>query len=154
MRRLLHKLSSELWASYAQARAWHDQEGTWPHPEEVARCAHREGADPWPLLVLTRGELPELDDQRRPSGELAPVADATRYCRPLVLAPTADTLTALRLLDSLYCEVVDPWGRRVARRWLEGAAADWERAPLPDVQLAPVRIQAPPLMELADASPR
>jgi len=142
---VIEALPAELWFAYARARRLRTASGEWPEPVAVHRCAAVADADPWALLVLTRGELPELDPSRRLTGGLAAVDDLSRYARPLVLAPTPDALLALRLAETLYCEVVDPWGRRVDRRWLERAASDWSEPLVPGSQLAPEAIAMPPL---------
>jgi hypothetical protein len=150
MRHLIESLPPALWRAYAAARDERDRTGAWPSVARVRALAQQHGACPWALLALTRGELPELDRERRLTGELVRIDDPTAWTRPTVLAPTPDCLRALYLAAAdLYCRVVDPWGRDVPLQDLDRAARDWADtvAGDPRTSLAPVRI-APPALPL------
>lgn len=140
MLHLMEALPPEFWAAYARARYERACTGRWPGLGRLRELALEEEADGWALVVLTLGVLPELAEvlppgalrrKRQLTGELAGVRadNCPVYGRALVLAPHPDALLALQLLGHhLYCDVVDPWGRRVPPRELHRAAADWAEA--------------------------
>lgn len=127
MRHLIEKLSPDTLTAYTRLRAVHDKIGTWPPAERVCQVADDCGGDRWAVLALTRGELPELDDRKQQTGKLVSYRrDPQYYTRRRVLAPTPETMVVLELyaLD-LYCDVHDPWLRKVDIRDLSRWAGQW-----------------------------
>ena len=72
MREAWEQISPATWHCYAHARSARSAGGGWPSAEALIEVARGEGADPWALLVLTRGELPGLtpDRPREPTGTI------------------------------------------------------------------------------------
>lgn len=155
MLHLMEALPPELWAAYARARVERAALGDWPDLPELRRRAEEEGACPWALSALTVGLLPEMGyEDRRLLGGLASVFfDPERLMgRPLVLAPTPDTLLALQLAgERVYADVVDPWGRGVDRRDLQRAATRWREALHRGGRLAPKAYETDHLLPPAEA---
>ncbi len=145
MRQARENIGPATWHAYAQALAARSALGEWPSATTLLELARSEGADPWALLVLTRGELPGLtpDRPRAPTGELERIfAMRERYARPTVLVPTCEALWACVLTeDQLYARLRDPWDRLIDPRTRYRSARDWSGA---HGELAPPRIPPEP----------
>ena len=141
MREARERIGAGTWHAYAHALAARSALGDWPSAATLLEVATGEGADPWALLVLTRGELPGLtpDRPREPTGGIERIfAGGEYWTRPTVLVPTCEALWAVVLSDGmLYARLRDPWERRLDLRYLLQYARDWSR---PMGQLAPQRI--------------
>ncbi len=144
MREAREQISPATWHAYAHAMAARSTLGSWPSAETLLEVAQGEGADPWALLVLTRGELPGLtpDRPREPTGKIEGIFARDRYwTRPTVLVPTCEALWAVVLCDDmLYARLRDPWERQLDLRHLLRYARDWSRPTLGS-ELTPPRIQ-------------
>lgn len=129
---LIEELGAELWRAYSEVLKRREDTGAWPPVKETAALALSHGCDPWALLALTRGELPEVEHSKphRLLGRLTPLSDPTSHSgRPSVLAPTPTCLAALQLIaDRLYAYVIDPWAREVHPRDLQLYADNWREA--------------------------
>ncbi len=143
MREAREQISPATWHAYAHALAARSARGGWPSAETLIEVAQSEGgADPWALLVLTRGELPGLtpDRPREPTGRIERIFARDGYwTRPTVLVPTCEALWAVVLCDDmLYARLRDPWERRLDLRHLLPYAREWSR---PSDSRVPYRIQ-------------
>ncbi len=142
MRQAREKIGAATWHAYAQALAARSALGEWPSATTLLELARSEGADPWALLVLTRGELPGLtpDRPREPTGRIEGIFARDRYWwRPTVLVPTCEALWAVVLSDDmLYARLRDPWERQLDLRHLLPYAREWSR---PSDSRVPYRIQ-------------
>ncbi len=142
MREAREQIGPGTWHAYAHALAARSARGGWPSAETLIEVARGEGADPWALLVLTRGELPGLtpDRPREPTGRIEGIFARGRYWwRPTVLVPTCEALWAVVLSDDmLYARLRDPWERQLDLRHLLPYAREWSR---PSDSRVPHRIQ-------------
>ncbi len=142
MREARERIRPGTWHAYAHALAGRSARGGWPSAATLLEVAHGEGAEPWALLVLTRGELPGLTAERprAPTGELERIfAMRERCARPTVLVPTCEALWAVVLSDDmLYARLRDPWERQLDLRHLLPYARQWSR---PSDSRVPYRIQ-------------
>ena len=143
MREAREQIGPGTWHAYAHALAARSARGGWPSAETLIEVAQGEGADPWALLVLTRGELPGLtpDRPREPTGRIEGIFARDRYwTRPTVLVPTCEALWAVVLCDDmLYARLRDPWERQLDLRHLLPYARQWSRPPIGE--RAPHRIR-------------
>ena len=145
MREAREKIGSATWHAYAQALAARSALGEWPSATTLLELARDEGADPWAVLVLTRGELPGLTPERprELTGKIEGIFGGPEYwTRPTVLVPTCEALWAVVLSsDQLYARLRDPWDRLIDPRHLLRSARDWPSA---QGTLAPPRIPPEP----------
>ena len=142
MREARERVGPTTWHAYGHALAARSARGGWPSAATLIEVAQGERADPWALLVLTRGELPGLtpDRPREPTGKIERIfAGGGYWTRPTVLVPTCEALWAVVLSDhQLYARLRDPWERRLDPRHLLRCALDWSR---PSDSRVPYRIQ-------------
>ena len=143
MREGREQIAPGTWHAYAHALAGRSARGGWPSAATLLEVARGEGADPWALLVLTRGELPGLTPERprEPTGKIERIfAGGEYWTRPTVLVPTCEALWAVVLSDDmLYARLRDP-DRALDLRHLLRYARDWSRPTLGS-ELTPPRIQ-------------
>ena len=142
MREAREQIRPTTWHAYAHALSARSALGDWPSAQTIFELARGEGADPWALLMLTRGELPGLTPERprKPTGRIERVfAGGEYWTRPTVLVPTCETLWACVLCDDqLYARLRDPWDREIDPRTRHRSALDWSGA---DGELTPPKIQ-------------
>jgi len=143
-------LPPELWLAYAQARRLRAASDVAPSVGVLAELARSAGADPWALLLLVRGELPERGQRlcrarkaERLTGKLVSVLRGAVYGRPAAVVPTAQAAWACVLAeDRLYAHLYDPWDRQLFPRGRSAAdliawAREWSRPPSPGTVPAP-----------------